>query len=183
MTGNYPANARIDPIDWQILAILQVEGKATSTDLGRRLGVSQTTAHDRLKKLETRGLIRGYRADVDAAALGLPVTAFIFVEVASGPRRDDLTTIFAGFRSVVECHSIAGDDTFLLKVRAADTADLERLIHDLRDVPTVARTRTVITLTTWFEARPLLAPVDDIGSILPQAGRAGGPSDDPDGDA
>ena len=159
MTAETPTERRrIDAIDWQILGILQVEGKATYADIARRVGLSQAAAHDRVKKLETRGLIRGYRAVADAGALGMPVTAFIFVQQGGGPRRPDLPATFAEHPNVVECHSIAGDESFLLKVRAADTVALERLINEIRDVRTVERTRTIVGLTTWFEGRPVAAP-------------------------
>jgi Lrp/AsnC family leucine-responsive transcriptional regulator len=149
----------IDATDWQILAILQLEGKATYADLARRVGLSQAAAHERVKKLESRGLIRGYRAVVDTVGLGMPVTAFIFVQQAGGPRRPDLPALFAEHPNVVECHSIAGDESYLLKVRVAETVQLERLINDIRDVETVERTRTIVGLTTWFEGRPVLSPV------------------------
>ena len=77
--------ASIHPKDWELLAILQSEGKATYADLARRVNLSQTAVHERVKKLEARGLIRGYCAMVDPAALGLPVTAFVFVEQQPGP--------------------------------------------------------------------------------------------------
>jgi Lrp/AsnC family leucine-responsive transcriptional regulator len=151
----------MNAIDWQILAILQVEGKATYADIARRVGLSQAAAHDRVKKLEQRGLIRGYRAVVDPAALELPVTAFVFVEQSAGPRRPDLPTRFAELPNVVECHSIAGDESYLLKIRARDTAELEALINEVRRIETVARTRTVVGLTTWFEGRAILPEPDE----------------------
>ena len=159
MPGETPERRRIDATDWQILGILQAEGKATYADIARRIGLSQAAAHDRVKKLETRGLITGYRAVADASALGVPVTAFIFVQQAGGPRRPDLPAMFADHPNVVECHSIAGDESFMLKVRAADTVELERLINEIRDLETVERTRTIVGLTTWFEGRPIVAPV------------------------
>ena len=152
-----PERRRIDATDWQILGILQQEGKATYADIARRIGLSQAAAHDRVKKLEGRGVIRGYRAVVDATVLGMPVTAFIFVQQSGGPRRPDLPATFADHPNVVECHSIAGDESFMLKVRAADTVELERLINDIRTVETVERTRTIVGLTTWFEGRPTVA--------------------------
>src|SRR3712207_1630108 len=110
MAAEHVERRRIDAIDWQILSILQIEGKATYADIARRVGLSQAAAHDRVKKLEARGVIRGYRAVVDAAALGTPVTAFIFVQQSGGERRPDLPSTFAQHPNVVECHSIAGDE-------------------------------------------------------------------------
>jgi len=158
LPGDAPERRRIDATDWQILGILQSEGKATYADIARRVGLSQAAAHDRVKKLEGRGLIKGYRAVVDAVGLGAPVTAFVFVQQTGGPRRPDLPATFAGHPNVVECHSIAGDESYLLKVRAVDTVELERLINEIRSVETVERTRTIVGLTTWFEGRPIVAP-------------------------
>ena len=120
--------ASIHPKDWELLAILQSEGKATYADLARRVNLSQTAVHERVKKLEARGLIRGYCAMVDPAALGLPVTAFVFVEQQPGPNGTALPERFAELPEVVACHSIAGDESFLLKVRVADNSELERVI-------------------------------------------------------
>ena len=140
------------------MEILQTEGKATYGDLARRVGMSQAAVHERVKKLEARGIVRGYRAVVDPAVLGLPVLALIFVDQDPGPRRSDIAERFAAMPNVVECHSVAGQASYVLKVRAADTVDLERLIDAVRCVEGVAQTRTTIALTTWFEHRPLAPP-------------------------
>jgi Lrp/AsnC family leucine-responsive transcriptional regulator len=148
----------IHPKDWELLAILQAEGKATYADLARRVNLSQTAVHERVKKLEARGLIRGYCAMVDPASLGLPVTAFVFVEQLPGQAGDGLPDRFAALQAVVACHSIAGDETYLLKVRVADTMELERVIGQVRRLEGVGHTRCVVGLTTWFEARPVPPP-------------------------
>ena len=146
------------PIDWQLIEILQAEGKATYGDLARRVGMSQAAVHERVKKLESRGVVRGYRADVDPAAIGLPVVAFIFVDQEAGARRADLPRAFAEIRNVVACHSVAGQAAYVLKVRAHDTVGLERIINAVRSVEGVAQTRTTIVLSTWFEDRPMVPP-------------------------
>jgi Lrp/AsnC family leucine-responsive transcriptional regulator len=157
----------IHPKDWELLAILQSEGKATYADLARRVNLSQTAVHERVKKLEARGLIRGYCAMVDPAALGLPVTAFVFVEQRHGPIDVDLPERFAELDHVVACHSIAGDESYLLKVRVADTRDLERVIGEIRSLQGVTRTRCIVGLTTWFEARPVPPPVPEAAGDEP----------------
>jgi Lrp/AsnC family transcriptional regulator, leucine-responsive regulatory protein len=159
--------ASIHPKDWELLAILQSEGKATYADLARRVNLSQTAVHERVKKLEARGLIRGYCAMVDPAALGLPVTAFVFVEQQPGPNGNALPERFAELPEVVACHSIAADETFLLKVRVADNAELERVISQIRSLDGVGRTRCVVGLTTWFEARPVPPPAPPGGGDEP----------------
>ncbi len=157
----------IHPKDWELLAILQAEGKATYADLARRVNLSQTAVHERVKKLEARGLIRGYSAMVDPAALGLPVTAFVFAEQLPGAAGAALPDRFAELEAVVACHSIAGDEAFLLKVRVADNAELERVIGEIRALAGVGRTRCVVGLTTWFEARPVLPPARPDGADEP----------------
>jgi Lrp/AsnC family leucine-responsive transcriptional regulator len=156
MSDHRSVKNRLDPMDWRILQILQVEGKATFADIARRVGLSQAAAHERVKKLERTGVIRGYRAVIDATAAGLPVKAFVFVEQGAGPLRPDLPARFAELPGVVSCHSIAGDESFLLIVRAADTVELERVINDIRGLESVKRTRTVVGLTTWFESQPIV---------------------------
>jgi Lrp/AsnC family leucine-responsive transcriptional regulator len=84
------------------------------------------------------------------------VKAFVFVEQGAGPLRPDLPARFAELPGVVSCHSIAGDESFLLIVRAADTVELERVINDIRGLESVKRTRTVVGLTTWFESQPIV---------------------------
>ena len=156
MSDHRSVKNRVDPMDWRILEILQVEGKATYADIARRVGLSQAATHERVKKLERTGVVKGYRAVIDAAEAGLPVKAFVFVEQAAGPRRPDLPAQFAELPGVVSCHSIAGDESFLLIVRAADTVELERVINDIRGLESVERTRTVVGLTTWFESQPIV---------------------------
>ncbi len=166
--------SHLHPTDWQLVAILQAEGKVTYGDLARRVGLSQAAVHERVKKLEARGVVRGYRADIDPAVLGLPVLALIFVDQEAGPRRIDLPERFAEMPNVVECHSVAGQASYVLKVRAADTADLARLIDSVRCVEGVAQTRTTISLTTWFEHRALTPPTPPVEvEEPPQAGDAG----------
>lgn len=149
------------PIDWQLVDILQEEGKATYGDLARRVGMSQAAVHERVKKLEARGVVRGYRADVDPVQIGLAVSAFIFVDQEPGPRRPELPERFRALRNVVECHSVAGQASYVLKVRAAGTRDLERVIDAVRSLEGVVQTRTTIVLNTWFESRSMQAPAPD----------------------
>ncbi len=146
------------PIDWQIIEILQDDGKTTYGDLAKRVGLSQAAAHERVKKLEARGVIKGYRAVVDADALGYGVVAFVFVDNAAFDV-PDFTVRLQAIPNVLECHAVAGEWAYLLKVRAESTSDLERVLHLIRCVDNVHRTHSVIGLSTAFETTMLPMPI------------------------
>ena len=145
------------PIDWQILSILQEDGKTTYGELAKRVGLSQAAAHERVKKLEARGVIKGYRAVVDAESLGYGVVAFVFVDNAAFDI-PDFTDRLQAVPNVLECHAVAGEWAYLLKVRAESTTDLERVLHQIRCVDDVHRTHSVIGLSTAFETTTLPVP-------------------------
>jgi Lrp/AsnC family leucine-responsive transcriptional regulator len=109
--------SELSATDHAIIEILQREGRTTYADIGSRVGVSATAAHERIKKLEARGVIRGYQAEIDPALVGAGVTAFIFVSQKAGPR-GLVEELFADMPWVQECHHVAGEETLLLKVRA-----------------------------------------------------------------
>lgn len=145
------------PIDWQIIQILQEDGKTTYGDLAKRVGLSQAAAHERVKKLEARGVIKGYRAVVDADALGYGVVAFVFVDNAAFDI-PDFTERLAALPHVLECHAVAGEWAYLLKVRAESTSELEGVLHQIRTMNDVHRTHSVIGLSTAFETTLLPMP-------------------------
>jgi Lrp/AsnC family leucine-responsive transcriptional regulator len=142
--------------DRAIIDILQREGRTTYADIGSRVGISATAAHERIKKLEARGVITGYQAAIDPSQVGAGITAFIFVSQAAGPR-GHLEELFSDLPWVQECHHVAGEETLLLKVRAESMPALEHLVWDIRSLDTVERTRTVVVLATVFENRPVAA--------------------------
>ena len=149
------------PIDWQIITILQEDGKTTYGELARRVGLSQAAAHERVKKLEARGVISGYRAVVDPDQLGYGVVAFVFVDNAAFDI-PDFTDRLHAIPNVLECHAVAGEWSYLLKVRAESTVGLEQVLHQIRTVDGVGRTHSVIGLSTSFETTllPTPAPVE-----------------------
>ena len=144
----------LDERDEAILAALQADGRATYADVGARVGLSASSVHDRVRKLEAAGVITGYRAVVDPQAVGLMVTALIAVTPLDPQQPDDLHDRLADFLEVEDCLSVAGEANYLLKVRTRNTADLEELIRRLREKAGVA-TRTTIALSIPFERRPL----------------------------
>ena len=146
---------RIDRTDARLLERLQVDGRRPYADLGADVGISGPSAHERVKKLEARGVIRGYAASVDPAAAGYGITAFSWLTQAPGTPGTDLTDAFAAIPEVEECHHIAGEADYLLKIRARDTRHLEDVIVRLQAITSVFTSETDIVLSTAFERRPL----------------------------
>ncbi len=142
----------IDDIDRRILNILQDDARTPVTELARAVGLSGPSVHERLKKLEDRGVIQGYRAVLVPKELGLEVTAFVHVMTEPGCLLDRVTEALIRMPEVQECHTIAGDDCFILKVRTTGTHSLEKfLTKSVRDIPGVVHTRTTVVLSTYKE--------------------------------
>jgi Lrp/AsnC family leucine-responsive transcriptional regulator len=144
----------LDERDVAIVAALQADARATYADVAARVGLSASSVHDRVRKLEAAGVIRAYRAVVDPAAVGLHVTALIAVTPLDPTQPDDLPDRLAEFTEVEDCLSVAGEANYILKVRTRDTRDLEELIRKLREKAGV-QTRTTIALSIPFEGRPV----------------------------
>ena len=142
----------MDAFDKKALRLLVRQGRATWAELGQTLGLSAPSAAERVRKLEEAKVITGYAALLDATALGYPLTAFIFVTLANSRNRAAFLRAIAKMEQVSECHHIAGDDDYLLKVRCRTTADLDHLLaKQLKDKLGIARTRTTIVLATAKE--------------------------------
>lgn len=147
----------LDHRDVAIVNALQEDGRATFAEIGARVGLAPSSVHDRVRKLERSGAIRGYRAEVDPQAVGLQVTALVSVTPLDPRQPDDLPHRVLEFPEVEDCHSVAGAENYILKVRTRTTGDLEDLLRRLRDRAEV-QTRTTIVLSTPFEHRPIGAP-------------------------
>jgi Lrp/AsnC family transcriptional regulator, leucine-responsive regulatory protein len=146
--------AVLDERDLAIVAALQEDARATYADVGARVGLSASAVHDRVRKLERRGVVRGYRAVVDPEAIGLFVTALIEASPLDPQQPDDLPERVRAFPEVEDCLSVAGEANYVLKVRTKTTGDLEDLIRRLREKGGVT-TKTTIALSIPFEGRPL----------------------------
>jgi Lrp/AsnC family transcriptional regulator, leucine-responsive regulatory protein len=144
----------VDPKDRAIVEVLQEDARATYAQIGAEVGLSASTVHDRVRKLEGRGVIRGYRAEVDPRAVGLDVTALVSVMPLDPPQPDDLPDRVNGFSEVEDCYSVAGHENYILKVRSRTTGELESLLQRLRETGEV-QTRTTVVLSIPFEGRPL----------------------------
>jgi Lrp/AsnC family leucine-responsive transcriptional regulator len=148
--------AELDATDLAILAALERDGRATFADIGRQVGLAPSSVHDRVRKLERAGAIRGYRAVVDHEAVGLPITAFVSLALRPASPAD-IPARVAEFPLVESCYSVAGDNSYVLVVRAPNTRALEDLLDDLRAKLEVI-TRSTIVLSTPFEHRPVIGP-------------------------
>jgi Lrp/AsnC family leucine-responsive transcriptional regulator len=151
---------RISANDAKILDVLQRDGRRPYADLGSDVGMSGPSAHERVKKLETRGVITGYAATVDPRALGYDILAFSWVTQAPGSTSHDLTDSFAAIPEIEECHHITGEADYLIKVRARDTRDLERVLRQVQSTPNVFQTETDVVFSSGFERRPLHVPTE-----------------------
>lgn len=153
-------STRIGTTDAKILEILQRDGRRPYAELGAEVGISGPSVHERVKKLEARRVIQGYTARVDPSAVGLVILAFCWVTQAPGTSAKDLTGDFAAIAEIEECHHIAGEADYLLKLRARDTLDLERVLRIVQSIDHVFTTETDVVLSTAFERRPFRFPAE-----------------------
>ena len=165
-----PRRPRLDRVDARLLELLQADGRRSYAELGAEVGISGPSAHERVKKLEARGVIGGYTAIASPEALGYGVLAFTWLTQSPGSAAHDLTDQFAQIAEIEACHHIAGEADYLLKIRARDTRDLERIIKRLQTTPDVFTTETDVVFSSAFEHRPL--PQADAGSETGPPGEA-----------
>ena len=143
----------MEDLDRRIVELLSRDGRMSFTDLGKATGLSTSAVHQRVRRLEQRGVITGYAAVVDSDAVGLPLTAFVSIKPIDPAAPDDAPERLEGIAAIEACHSVAGDESYILKVRVAGPADLEVLLAEIRAVANVS-TRTTVVLSTPYEARP-----------------------------
>ncbi|HEV7825566.1 MAG TPA: Lrp/AsnC family transcriptional regulator [Mycobacteriales bacterium] len=143
----------MDEIDRRLVEALRSNGRETYAELGRKVGLSAPAVHDRIAKLESAGVITGYRATIAPEALGLGVTALIGVLPSDGAEQDDVAAALHSLPEVESCWFLAGEESFMLKVRVGDIAGLEHAIGRVNRIKGVARTRTTVVLSTRWEGR------------------------------
>ncbi|MEP7013034.1 MAG: Lrp/AsnC family transcriptional regulator [Acidobacteriota bacterium] len=142
----------LDDVDRGILRALQADARISNADIAREVGLAPSAVFERIKKLESRGVIQGYETRVDPEALDLGLLAFIFVRADERPGEARAGELLADIPGVLEVHHIAGEDCYLVKVRAKDTRALGRLLNDgFGAMPSVTTTRTTIVLHTLSE--------------------------------
>jgi Lrp/AsnC family leucine-responsive transcriptional regulator len=147
----------IDEIDVKILELLQEDGRMQRSDIAEVVDLSISAVSDRMRKLEERGVIQGYRAVVDPKRLHLDITAFIRVSVEGSERYSGFVKRVANMKPVLEVHSITGEGSHLLKVRTKNTTTLERFLSEIQALPGITHTTTSIVLSTFKESRTVPA--------------------------
>ena len=149
----------IDDVDMKILGILQADGRTSHAEVARQVGLVGSAVHERVKKLEERGIVRGYSARLDPEALGKRLLAFVFLRAEENGSSNEVALALAKIPEVLEVHHVAGEDCYLAKVRTADTESLGRLIRErFRAIPQVHSTRSTIVLETVKEDLALPLP-------------------------
>ncbi len=140
----------IDLIDSKILNIIQNDARISNAEIARQVGLAPSAVLERVRKLEERGVILGYATEINAAEVGYGLTAFIAVRTNECCRETD--KFLSEIPEVLEVHDVAGEDSYLLKVRVKDTEALSNLLRDkLKNVPNVASTKTTVVLQTIKE--------------------------------
>jgi Lrp/AsnC family leucine-responsive transcriptional regulator len=151
-----------DDTDRLLVRLLAADGRATLAALAAQAGMSVSAVQARVRRLEARRVITGYVAEVDHEALGLPLAAFVAITPLDPAQPDDAPQRLADVGAIEACYSVAGEDHYLLLVRAASPRALEGLLQEIRARANVA-TRTTVVLQTFFEHRPPAPPDTDLG--------------------
>ncbi len=141
-----------DKVDRELLRLLATDGRRSYTDLAKDTGLSTSAVHQRVRRLEQRGAIHGYGAQVDPAAAGAPLTAFVSIKPTDPAAPDDAPERLKGIAQIEACHSVAGEESYILKVRVPGPAELELLLQEIRAAAQVS-TRTTVVLSTPWEGR------------------------------
>lgn len=161
------AVAPLDDIDRKILRLLQESGRMTNAALAEAVGLTPTPMLQRMRRLEQSGVIKGYMAVVDPVKVGKPILAYVHVTLKGHglALHKKLLDIVEGLEEVIECHHIAGDEDFLLKVAARDIAELEGfLLRRLSTSGVIGRVKTTFVLSTSKSHGALVPSVSDEGA-------------------
>lgn len=146
----------LDDIDRSIVGFLQADATLAYADLGERVGLSASTINDRLKRLRAKGVIRRISADIDPHVLGLDLLVFVLVEVGGVEAEQAFLAAVQQAPAVLECHHIAGDFSYMLKVRVASTGAYEDFLNrTIKHLAGIRRTQSLIALSSPKDSRAL----------------------------
>jgi len=154
---------QLDDIDRQILDLLQRDARMTNAAIAAEVGLTAPSVFERVRKMEQRGVIQGYTINIDPAALGKSMTAFIRLTAAFDDRYDAGIKAISEDPDVLECYNVAGEDCLVLKIKCGSPSDLESLLGRIRSRLTVQRSVTMIALRALKENAPL--------NVLPKAAK------------
>lgn len=152
------SQVEIDDISWQILCALQENARLTYTELGRRVGLTSPAVAERVRRLEEMGVITGYRAEIDASKVGLPLTAFVRIATAGEGKYDQVLNVLRDRREVMECHRVTGSDSYFVKIIVSSVEHLQDFLERL--VP-YGQPTTSIVLSSPVKHRILGPPAGD----------------------
>ncbi|REF37097.1 Lrp/AsnC family transcriptional regulator [Thermasporomyces composti] len=152
----------LDDVDRQLIAHLRKDGRASYAELGRIVGLSGPSVLDRIRRLEERGVLTGYRALVRPSALGLGVTALIGLVLSDNADQSQVLERLEKVSDIEDCWYVAGGESYIVKVRVRDVDALEELLGRLQRIRGISRTRTTLVLSTKWEGR---MPPGDLGAF------------------
>jgi Lrp/AsnC family leucine-responsive transcriptional regulator len=155
----------MDAVDRKLVDALRANARATYAELARLVGLSAPAVHERVSKLETSGVITGYHASIAPESLGYAMNALVGIFITDSADTDDIAAAVARLPVVEHCWFVAGEETFVLKVRVPDVVALEATIRDINRISGVARTRTTVVLSTKFEDRVPVAELDGVAAV------------------
>jgi Lrp/AsnC family transcriptional regulator, leucine-responsive regulatory protein len=148
----------MNSVDFKVLVELMNNGRITWAELASRLGLSSPATAERVRRLEEQGVIKGFTALIEPEAVGCSLTAFVAITLEHPKHRNSFLMKVSEMDEIQECHHIAGDDDYFLKIRCRGTRDLEHIIsNQIKSIPGVTRTRTTIVLNTYKETPRLPA--------------------------
>lgn len=147
--------SELDELDLRLLEALQRNARSTFADLGNIVGLKAPAVHDRVKRLEQRGFLQGYTARVATQRLGIELMAFVSAYTTPDVQYEAFTNAIAALPEVGEIHSVAGEESFVLKVFTRSTRHLDDFLTRLKAIPGMARTKTTIVLSTVYEPAEL----------------------------
>jgi len=145
----------MDEKDKLILSLLQKDGRMTASEMAEKVDLSVPAVTERIRKLTEGGVLKDFRAVLDAKKVDYDVTAYILLDMSSSNSYGDMVQYAQDNDEVLECHSITGEGSHILKVRTHDTSSLESLLRDIQSWPGVIRTHTMIVMSTFKEATSL----------------------------
>ncbi len=143
----------MEDLDRKIVSLLAHNGRMSFTELARQAGLSVWAVHQRVRRLEQDGVIKGYVAVFNPEEIGLPLTAFVSIKPFDAAAPDDLPQRLEHLAAIEACHSVAGEENYILKVRVRSPSALEDLLNHIRTIGGVS-TRTTVVLSTPYENRP-----------------------------
>lgn len=144
----------MEDLDRRIVALLASDGRLSFTDLAKETGLSVSAVHQRVRRLQERSAIKGYRAVVDHEAAGLPLTALVSITPFDASAPDDIPDRLRDIHQIVSCWSVAGEENYVLQVRVASPCELEELLARIRTAAAVTTRTTVVLSTPWEDRSP-----------------------------